>query len=71
MVTVTSAKHRQALTQHQKFREASIITSELASVASVASNVHYARRIDLLKELIDFWKNGQEVGLVEIDPSEL
>ena len=43
MVTFTSAKHRQALTQHQKFREASIITTELASVASVASNVHYVR----------------------------
>ena len=71
MVMVTSARHRQALTQHQKFHEASIVTLELASIASVASNVHYARRIDLLKELIDFWKNGQEVGLVEIDPSEL
>ena len=71
MMMITSAKHRQALTQHQKFHEASIITSQLASVASVASNVYYVRRIDSMKELIDFWKNGQEVGLVEMDPSEL
>jgi len=61
-VNVTSEKHRQALSQHQKFREASLITTDLASLASVASNIHYERRIELLKELAQFWKNGQIVG---------
>ena len=69
MVTVTSEKHQQALSQHQKFREASLITTELASLASMVSNVHYERRIELLKKLVDFWKNGQMVGLTELSLS--
>ena len=70
-VTVTSAKHQQALSQHQKFHEASLITMELASLASMVSNIHYERRMELLKELVDFWKKGQMVGLTEISPSRL
>ena len=69
MVTVTSEKHWQALSQHQKFREASLITTDLALLASMVSNVHYERRIELLKELVDFWKNGQIVGFTELSPS--
>ena len=70
-VNVVSAKHRQALSQHQKFREASLITTELASLASAVSNIHYERRIELLKDLSDFRKNGQVVGLTEISLSML
>ena len=55
-------KHRRKLSQHQKFRKASVITSELASVASEASHVHFQRRIDVLKDLIVHWKNGDEFG---------
>ena len=69
VVTVTSAKHRKALSQHQKFRESSLITTELASLASMASNIHYERRLELLKELAEFWKNGRMVGLTEISQS--
>ena len=68
-LTVTSEKHHQALSQHQKFHEASLITTELASLASMVSNIHYKRRIELLKELVEFWKNGQMVGLTEISQS--
>jgi len=35
----------------------------------MASNTHYENRIELLKELIEFWKNGQMVGLTEISLS--
>ena len=61
-VTVVSAKHRQALSQHQKFHEISLITTELASLAGTVSNIHYKRRIELLKELSDFGKMGRRSG---------
>ena len=48
------------------YRKATLVTSELASVASTASNFHFHRRMKLLNDLIDYWKSG-EVGLAEID----
>jgi zinc finger SWIM domain-containing protein 3 len=70
LVMKSSKKHIRKLSQHQKFREASIITAELASVASVASAVHFQRRIELLRELVSYWKNSEEVALVEVDESK-
>ena len=71
-VDVTSTKkHRRALSQHQKFRKASILTSELASVANCASRAHFDRRLRLIKNLILYWKNGEEVGLTELTESKL
>ena len=70
MVLTTSKKHRRSLSQHQKFRMASIITAELASVASYASKAQFDRRIKLLKELLSYWKNEEEVGLAELDESQ-
>ena len=40
----SSSKHRK-LSQHEKFRKAAVLTSELASVISVSSNVYFQRRI--------------------------
>lgn len=65
-----SKKHVRILSQHQKFHEASLITAELASVASVASGFHFKRRMKVLKELIAYWKDGEEVALVELDQSK-
>ena len=42
------------------------MTSELPSVASEASNVHFDRRIALLKDLIAYWRNGDEVTLMDL-----
>ena len=67
LVTTASKQHRRKLSQHEKFRKASILTSELASVASEASNVHFDRRIALLKDLITYWRNGEEVSLMEVE----
>ena len=67
LVMTASKKHRRKLNQHEKFRKASIVTSELASVASEASNTHFERRLELLKDLTTHWKNGDEVAIVEID----
>lgn len=47
-----------------------MLTTQLASVASEASHVHFHRRLKLLKELTDYWRNGEEVGLTEIDEGE-
>ena len=44
--------------QHQKFRKATIITAQLASVASEVSNVHFERRLGLLEDLLVQWKEG-------------
>ena len=70
MVLTTSKKHRHSLSQHQKFRMASVVTVELASVASYASKSHFERRMKLLKELASYWKNGEEVGLSGVNESE-
>ena len=67
LITTASKEHRRKLSQHEKFRKATILTSELASVASEASHVHFQRRLDLLKDLIGHWKSGDEVAIVEVE----
>ena len=67
LVTCASKGHCNKLSKHQKFRQASVITGQLASVASYASNVHFQRRIKLLEDLVDSWKDGKEVALTEVD----
>ena len=47
------------------------LTSELASVVSEYSGYHFDRKMKLLRELIDSWKFGQEVALVDVDESML
>ena len=36
-------------------------------MVSEASHLHFYRRLDLLKELIDGWKNGEEMALCSVD----
>lgn len=67
LVTTASKEHRRKLSQHEKFHKASILASQLASVASEASHVHFERRLSLLKDLITHWKDGDEVALMEVD----
>ena len=45
----------------------SLLISELASVASGASHVHFDRQLQVLKDLIVHWKSKQEVTLVKVD----
>ena len=56
-----------AMSQHQKYRKATYLTSELASIVSESSGIHFDRKMKFLKELIDSWKCGQEVALTEVD----
>jgi len=67
LVTTASKEHCRKLSQHEKFRKASILTSELASVASEASHVHFQRHMKLLEDLISHWKCGDEVSIVEVE----
>ena len=54
-----------------KYKKATYLTSELASVVSEYSGYHFDRKMKLLRELIDSWKCGQEVALVDVDESML
>ena len=67
VLTESSCKGARKLSKHEKYRKATLITSELASVASTASNFHFHRRMKLLKKLIGYWKLGEEVSLEKID----
>ena len=58
------------LSQHEKYCKALVLTSELASVASGASQFHFDRQLNLIQELIDHWKCGEEVGLVDLNEAE-
>ena len=66
-VLQSTQRGRRKLSQHEKYRKALPLTSELASVTSNASHVHFHRRLKLLQELIDHWKRGEEVALVDVD----
>ncbi len=47
------------------------MTSELASVLSEASNVHFSHRMMVVGDLIEYWKNGEEVAIIEVDDGML
>ena len=66
-VTEVTPKPSRVLSQHQKYRKAVVFTCELASVISEASGIHFDRRIRLIKDLINYWKNDDEVALTEVD----
>lgn len=66
-VTREDTHHKnRILSQHEKFRKASLITTELALVASEASNIHFERRLSSLNDLLKYWKNGKEVAIHEV-----
>ena len=64
-VKSVSCEHRCKLSQHEKFYKASVLASELASVTSEASHLHFERR--LVPDLIKHWKNGDEVAVMKVD----
>ena len=66
-VSLHNSKSERKLSQQEKFRKANILTTELAAVVSEASRHHFYRRLELLKELIDGWKNGDEMALSMVD----
>lgn len=55
-----------ALSEQQKYKNASVLALELASIASKTSGVHYERRCDVIKRLTNYWKCGEEVSVVKL-----
>ena len=53
LLVTTATKSSRPLSQHEKYRKALLLSSELASVASAASNVHFEHRIELLSRFTD------------------
>lgn len=51
----------------KKYRKATYLTSELESIVSESSGIHFDHKMKFLKELIDLWKCGQEVAITEVD----
>ena len=66
-VSFLEVPKRRKLTQHEKFRKANMLTTELAAVISESSHIHFYRWLELLKDLIDSWKSGTEVALADLD----
>ena len=71
LLSTLSKEQKRKLNQHEIFRKASLMTSELASVLSEASNVHFSRRMKVVGDLIEYWKNGEEVAIIEVDDGML
>ena len=66
LLVTTATKPSRPLSQHEKYRKALLLSSELASIASAASNVHFEHRIELLSRLIDHWRRGEEVTVTQV-----
>jgi len=60
-------KLQRRLSQQEKFRKASIYVTELASVASESSHVHFYCKVELMGKLCEYWKSGKEDGLTLLD----
>lgn len=66
LLVATETKSSCPLSQHEKYRKGLLLSSELASAASAASNVHFERRIELLSRLTDHWRRGEEVTVAKV-----
>ena len=67
-VTTTSTKEDiKILSQHEKFRKASFIATEVASIVSYSSRCQFVRRIELLQKISEFWRDGKEVSVVPLE----
>ena len=59
----SNSRKQRNLSHHEKYRQAVVTTSQLASITSM---VHFHCRISVLKELLDYWKCGEEVEVEEV-----
>ncbi|XP_062522977.1 zinc finger SWIM domain-containing protein 1-like [Corticium candelabrum] len=53
-----------ALVQFQKFKLVSRVTNKLSTLASEDSGLTLTKRLELLKQLVTAWENGETVALV-------
>ena len=52
------------LVQFQKSKLVSRVTSKLSTLASEDSGLTFTKRLELLKQLVTAWENGETVALV-------
>lgn len=65
---ITSREYKKtALSQHQKFKNASLLIKDLAAVISEKSNDLYLQRMKNLSDLLDAYRNNEEVMIVKIN----
>ncbi|CAD6210605.1 GSCOCG00010920001-RA-CDS, partial [Cotesia congregata] len=64
---VTSREYKtKVLSQHQKFKNASLLMKELASLVSEKSNDLYIQRMQNIRDLCNAYKNDEEVMIVKV-----
>lgn len=67
---VSSRKDERVLSGHQKFKKAAAIASKLADLASDCSTSRFKERLKVLESTLQSWKDGAEVTVTMLTPSE-
>ncbi|CAH1738143.1 unnamed protein product [Aphis gossypii] len=62
-VTTLYRKKKKVPTTHEKFRKATLIGAKIADLISLASNVHFYRKIEQLEYVYNNWLKGHEVSI--------
>ena len=65
-VHTTTTSTKRVLSQHEKYRKAHMLSTNLASLASEATGRRYKMRMKVLHELERQWKEDKEVVVVEV-----
>ncbi|XP_062513544.1 uncharacterized protein LOC134189330 [Corticium candelabrum] len=60
----------QPLPQFQKFKLVSRVTNKLSTLASEDSGLTFTKRLELLKQLVTVWENGETVAVVNDSTKE-
>ncbi|CAH1115754.1 unnamed protein product [Psylliodes chrysocephalus] len=63
---LSSLQRNKPMTQHEKFKQAAILTTVLAQLVSEECNEEFEFRLNLLRNLSKFWKLGKKVTLHEV-----
>ena len=67
MTTVARKVTKVALSQHQKFRKAQLVTQELSSLSSEVGMMEFRECLSVLEQLRDIWKAGGNAVIQNID----
>lgn len=66
-IVTSEVKTSRILSQHEKFRKAKLIASQLASLASEASGALFLQRMELLAKISGKWQQNLEVWIDDHD----
>ena len=68
---IHTVKKGKILSKAQKFREASIVCTKLAQLASEVRYGEYLRRLEILENIVWHWENGHETCVKEISKGKV